>query len=164
MQTSAYGASRYQSFKRLHLCTIESYLAVGIHSEWGFCTQERSCTPLSCFNVIQIRDSHVCPSSQAKKILRQRRKREQLIDDSSDDDDDGGGFTLSSDDANNVSGNSDDDVLLKVKLVTEHVSGDGREKTDVTAQIVSETSYEDWEVDIENKDYGDLRCKLSKNK
>ena len=96
--------------------------------------------------------------------MRQRRKREQLIDDSSDDDDDGGGFTLSSDDTNNVGGNSDDDVLLKVKLVTEHVSGDGREKTDVTAQIVSETSYEDWEVDIENKDYGDLRCKLSKNK
>ena len=113
------------------------------------------------YTVIQIRDSHVCPSSQAKKILRQRRKREQLIDDSSDDDD---GFTLSSDDANNVSGNSDDDVLLKVKLVTEHVSGDGREKTDVTAQIVSETSYEDWEVDIENKDYAGGLCKLSKNK
>ena len=96
--------------------------------------------------------------------MRQRRKREQLIDDSSDDDDDGGGFTLSSDDANNVGDNSDDDVLLKVKLVTEHVSGDGREKTDVTAQIVSETSYEDWEVDIENKDYARGLCKLSKNK
>ena len=114
--------------------------------------------------MIQIRYSHVCPSSQVKKVLRQRRKKEQLIDDSSDDDDEDCGFTLSSDDANTVGGNNDDDVLLKVKLVTEHVSGEGQEKIDVTAQIVSETSYEDWEVDIENKDYAGGLCKLSKNK
>jgi len=96
-----------------------------------------------------------------KKMLRQRRtKGEQLIEDSSDDD--GGGVTLSSDDANTV-GNSSDGVLLRVKLLTEYVSGDDRE-SDVTAQIVSETSYEDWEVDIENEDYAGGLCELFENR
>ena len=92
-----------------------------------------------------------------KKMLRQRRtKREQLIEDSSDDE---GGFTMSS---------NSDDVLLKVKLLTEYVSGCDDPTTsrsdDVTAQIVSETSYEDWEVDIENEDYAGGLCELSKNR
>ena len=79
-----------------------------------------------------------------KKVQRKQRKREQLID-SSDDDGDDTGVTLSTDDTGAVDNN--DEVRLKVKLLTEHVSGDDRE-TEVTAQIVSETSYEDWEVDI----------------
>ena len=83
-----------------------------------------------------------------KKLLRKERKREQLID-SSEDDDDGGGVTLSSDDANTGGGNSDA-VRLKVKLLTERVSGDDRE-TDVEAEIVTENSYEDWQGDVETR-------------
>ena len=86
-----------------------------------------------------------------KKLLRKQRKREQLIDSSEDDDGGGddGGVTLSSDDANAGGGNSDA-VRLKVKLLTERVSGDDRE-TDVEAEIVSEISYEDWQVDVETR-------------
>ena len=93
---------------------------------------------------------HLFPSTQMKKLLRKQRKREQLIDSSEDDDGgDDGGVTLSSDDANAGGGNSDA-VRLKVKLLTEHVSGDDRE-TDVVAEIVSENSYEDWQVDVETR-------------
>ena len=94
---------------------------------------------------------HLSPSTQMKKLLRKERKREQLIDSSEDDDDDdGGGVTLSSDDANAGGGGNSDAVRLKVKLLTERVSGDDRE-TDVEAEIVSENSYEDWQVDVETR-------------
>ena len=85
-----------------------------------------------------------------KKLLRKERKREQLIDSSEDDDGgDDGGVTPRSDDAN-AGGGKSDAIHLKVKLLTEHVSGDDRE-TDVVAEIVSEISYEDWQVDVETR-------------
>lgn len=67
---------------------------------------------------------------------------------------------MSSDDIASV-GNDSGHILLKVKLVTESVPGD--QETEVAAKIMSEISYEDWEVDIENEDYARGLCKLSKN-
>ena len=66
---------------------------------------------------------------------------------------------MSSDDI--ASAGTDSGVLLKVKLVTESVPGD--QEMEVAAKIMSEISYEDWEVDIENEDYARGLCKLSKN-
>ena len=106
-----------------------------------------SSSPVVTFWILHF---HLSPSTQMKKLLRKERKREQLIDSSEDDDDDGGGVTLSSDDANAGGGGNSDAVRLKVKLLTERVSGDDRE-TDVEAEIVSEIPYEDWQVDVETR-------------